>query len=113
MKITVQSIHFTADQKLLDFINTKLNKLDQFFDHIIEGSVFLKLDKAENDENKIFEIKLMVPGNTLFAKYQSKSFEEACDHSIDSMSQQIKKHKEKVRNRHADKDEIISEIVQN
>jgi putative sigma-54 modulation protein len=106
MKITVQSIHFTADQKLLDFINTKLNKLDQFFDHIIEGSVFLKLDKAENDENKIFEI-------TLFAKYQSKSFEEACDHSIDSMSQQIKKHKEKVRNRHADKDEIISEIVQN
>ena len=55
MKIRVQSIHFTADSKLLDFIQTRVDKLDQFFDQIISGEVYLKLDNSYNEENKIKE----------------------------------------------------------
>lgn len=97
MKIRVQSIHFSADVKLLDFIQKKANKLDQFFDHIISGEVYLKLENTEDEANKITEIKLLIPGNDLFAKEQCKTFEEATDKAIESLRRQIGKHKEKLR----------------
>lgn len=97
MKIRVQSIHFTADRKLLDFIQKKADKLDQYFDQIISGEVYLKLENVEDEANKISEIKLIVPGMTLFAKEQCKSFEEATDLAIESLRKQITKHKDKTR----------------
>ena len=97
MKIRVQSIHFSADKKLLEFIQKKVDKLDLFFDQIISGEVYLKLENVEDPENKISEIKLMVPGGTLFAKEQCKSFEEATDLAIESLKKQITKHKDKTR----------------
>ena len=97
MKIRVQSIHFTADVKLLDFIQKKADKLDQFFDQIISGDVYLRLEKTEDEANKISEIKLSIPGNDLFAKEQCKSFEEATDKAVESLRRQLEKHKEKVR----------------
>ena len=97
MKITVQSIHFTADYKLLDFIQKKVDKLDQFFDQIINGEVYLKLENVDDEANKVSEIKLLVPGMTMFAKEQCKSFEEATDLAIESLRKQITKHKDKTR----------------
>jgi putative sigma-54 modulation protein len=97
MKVTIQSVHFTADQKLLDFIEAKLQKLGATYDAIIEGEVTLKLDNASNNENKITEIRLHVPGNDLFAKRQCNSFEEAADQVVDALRNQIMKHKEKIR----------------
>lgn len=97
MKITVQSIHFNADYKLQDFIQKKVDKLDQFFDQIISGEVYLKLENVEDEANKISEIKLIVPGMTMFAKEQCKTFEEATDLAIESLRKQITKHKDKTR----------------
>ncbi len=101
MKITIQSIHFTADKKLIDFIQRKLDKLDLFYDHIIDGSVFLKLDKAEDTANKIVEIKLNLPGTAIFVKEQRQTFEEATDISIESLQKQLKRFKEKLRTHNA------------
>jgi putative sigma-54 modulation protein len=95
MKITVQSIHFTADRKLLDFIQKKADKLDTFYDHIISGEVYLKLENVEDEANKVAEIKLLLPGNRIFAKEQCKTFEEATDLAIESLRKQIEKHKQK------------------
>ncbi len=97
MKITIQSIRFDADIKLLNFIQKKANKLDQYFDQIVSGAVYLKLAKVEDEANKICEIKLNVPGGTMFAKAQCKSFEEATDLSIESLIKQITRHKAKNR----------------
>ena len=97
MKIRVQSIHFNADKKLLECIQKKVDKLDQFFDQIISGEVYLKLENLDNEANKISEIKLMVPGTTMFAKEQCKTFEEATDLAIESLKKQITKHKDKTR----------------
>ena len=57
MKIRVQSIHFDADKKLLQFIEEKVDKLVHFYDHIIGGEVTLKVDKASDNKNKIVQIK--------------------------------------------------------
>ncbi|HQV00388.1 MAG: ribosome-associated translation inhibitor RaiA [Bacteroidia bacterium] len=98
MKLKVHSIHFDADKKLIAFVEEKVDKLLTFFDHIIDGEVYLKLDKAENSKNKIAEIKLHAPGKTLFAKEQCVSFEEATDLAVDALRKQLSKHKEKVKN---------------
>jgi putative sigma-54 modulation protein len=109
MKIRVQSIHFNADKKLLEFIQRKVDKLDQYFDQIISGEVYLKLENVEDEANKISEIKLNVPGMTMFAKEQCKTFEEATDLSIESLKKQITKHKDKTRAKLSEHKDILSE----
>ncbi len=95
MKVKIQSIHFDADEKLLNFVEGKVGKLNTFSNAIIDGEVFLRLEKSSSTENKIAEIKLLIPGNDLFAKRQCKTFEEATDQAIEALRRQLKKQKEK------------------
>jgi len=97
MKIKIHSIHFNADKKLLDYIQEKVDRLLLFYEHIIDGEVFLKLNKANGSENKIVEIKVNAPGKTLFSKEQKSTFEEATNKAFESLAKQVKKHKQKVR----------------
>jgi putative sigma-54 modulation protein len=97
MEIQIQSIHFKADQKLINFINEKVSKLNQYFEGIINGEVFLRLDKSDDSANKVAEIKLNVPGSDLYVKRQCKTFEEAIDSGVEALTKQIKKYKDKAR----------------
>jgi len=97
MNIQIHSVRFDADKKLLNFITHKVNKLGQFNDQILGAEVFLRLDKSDKSENKIAEIKLNSPVHPLFAKKQSKTFEEAIDLVIDALKKQITRQKEKLR----------------
>ena len=97
MIVRVQSVNFTADQKLIAFIQKKLDKLDQFHDRIIDGEVYLKVDNNHQKENKITEIKINIPGIDLVVKKQSRSFEHAADLSAEALKRQLKKYKEKYR----------------
>jgi putative sigma-54 modulation protein len=98
MQVKIQSIHFNADRKLLDFIQERVDKLDHYYDGIMGGEVFLRLEKSKDTQNKIAEIKLQTRTGELFAKRQCKSFEEAVSESADALRNQVKKHKEKVKN---------------
>jgi len=95
MKLQMHSIHFDADEKLLEFIQKRTDKLETFYDRIIDGEVFLRLDKNVNYGNKVVEIKLNMPGNQIFAKEHSKSFEAATDEAVEALRRQLKKFKEK------------------
>lgn len=97
MDIKMHSIRFDADQKLLDFIDTKVNKLPSIYDNIMGAEVFLRLNNDEDRENKLVEIKLDVKGQSVFAKKQCRTFEEATDLSIDALKKQLVKRKEKFR----------------
>ena len=97
MKVRIQSIHFDADTSLLQFIQDKVDKLIVFYDHIIGSEVILKLDKASDMKNKIVQIIIQIPGNDLMAKEQCRTFEEATDLCVETLSRQIKRHKEKLR----------------
>jgi len=97
MKLQVHSIHFDADNKLINFIQRKLDKLDTFYSRLVDGEVFLRLNN-EGVENKTVEIKLRVPGNQLFAVEKARSFEEATDLAADALRMQLKKFKTKIKN---------------
>lgn len=92
MKLNMHSIHFDADVKLLEFIQRKIDKLETFYDQIVDGEVFLRVNNSKV-ENKTVEIKLNIPGNQLFAKEEAKSFEEATDLAAEALRRQLKKFK--------------------
>lgn len=95
MKLKIQSIHFDATRKLLDYIEEKLDKLDTFYPRIIDGDVVLRLEKNDRSKNKIVEIKLNIPGNTLFVKEQDTSFEIAAINATEGIKKQLLNHKGK------------------
>lgn len=95
MDIQVHAVHFKADQKLIDFVNSKVAKLQTFFDNIISSEVYLRLE-PNADENKIAEVKIMMPGKEIFARKQCKTFEEAADLAVEALRKQVHRHKEKV-----------------
>ena len=97
MQVKIHSVQFKADQKLESFIEDKLVKLNGFYDQIMGSEVFLKLENTNGPDNKITEIRLSIPGNDLFAKKQSKTFEEATDQAIEALRRQIHKHKDRVK----------------
>ena len=97
MNIQIHSVRFDADKKLIDFVHQKLTKLTQFGESIVSAEVYLRLDNDEERENKITEIKLEYPRGPLFARKQSKSFEESTDQAVDALKRQITKHKEKMK----------------
>jgi len=93
--IKIHSIHFDSDKKLEEFIDSKVNKLIKLDSNILGAEVFLRLEKSQDKDNKVVEIRLEVPGYDLFAKKQSHSFEAAADASIDALRIQLKKYKGK------------------
>jgi len=95
MKLQIQSLHFDADKKLLDYVTKKMDKLDTFHDKIIDGEVIMRLEKDTNQENKLVECKVHLPGMPLFVKEKSRTFEAAIDEAVESLKIQIKKQKEK------------------
>ena len=97
MDIRIQSVHFNADTRLLDYIQEKVDKLVHFYDRIIAGEIILKLDKSSDLHNKVIHVKLHIPGNDIFVQEKGRSFEEATDIAIEVLARQIKKRKEKMR----------------
>jgi putative sigma-54 modulation protein len=95
MKLQIHSKRFDADDKLIDLIKKKLIKLETFYDRIIDGEVFLRIENDESRINKIIEIKLNIPGDQLFAKERARSFEIGADEATEALRRQIKKFKEK------------------
>ena len=95
MTTNIQSVHFDADKKLIDFVNEKMTKLKTYHDGLINGEVIMRIDKSSTSENKVAEIKILAKGQELFSKKQSASFEESIDLACEALKTQIKKHKEK------------------
>jgi putative sigma-54 modulation protein len=97
MKVDIQSIHFDADQKLLDFINKKIEKVGTYYEDIRSIDVYLRLEKDAEKENKTVEVKINMNNNPIFAKEHSSTFEAATDMVLDKLVSQVKKHKEKIQ----------------
>ena len=95
MNTTINAVKFKADEKLEKFVNEKVSKLDRLIDNATKCEVNLKVDKPESDNNKIAELSLTLPGQTLFNSKQADTFEEAVAQCVDSMKAQIEKYKER------------------
>ena len=97
MDIRINSVHFDASSKLEEFVTNKVQKLLSKNENITGAEVFLRLEKNQNTENKVSEIKLLVPKTELFARKQAKTFEEATDLTVEALRRQLIRYKETLR----------------
>ena len=100
MKITTRSVHFTADQKLLDYIETKLSKVEKYYDRVVEANVVLKLENSGQIKDKIVDLRVKVPGHVLVSSRENKTFEKAFDEALSNTKRQLRKYKEKLKSKH-------------
>ena len=99
MEIKIQAIHFEATEKLQDFIQKKVSKLEKFSDEISKVEVSLKVVKPETAMNKESAIVIAVPGSELRASKVCDTFEEGIDECCSILTRQLEKYKEKQKNR--------------
>lgn len=100
MKLDIQTVHFTADQKLIEFLEARINGLLKYFDRITDGEAYLKLENSGQIRDKVVEIKIKVPGNTLLGTATDKVFESAIDDACKALKRQLIKYKDKQRATH-------------
>lgn len=97
MEIRIKSIHFDATEKLQEFINKKVEKLQKSYEDIQKVEVQLKVEKPAAALNKTTSLTVTAPGNTLFVEKTCDTFEEGVDLCLDAMKVQVTKFKEKQR----------------
>ena len=93
MVIRVQSIKFDADQKLLDFVEKKLARLEKFYDEITGVDVALSLVPDHNTKN--VKVQVNIPGNTIVVEENAKTFEDAVVDCADILKEKLVRVKEK------------------
>ena len=95
MKINLQSLHFKASDNLKEFTEDKVGKLARLDDKIISADVTLFSDDGKNVDNKVCEIRLVVPGYDDFVKKNAESFEEAIMDAVDVLQKILRRKKDK------------------
>ena len=91
--INVKSLKFDADQKLLDFVQKKVEKVEKFFDNL--GDIDVTLSLLPDAENKKVKLQTRIPGEDLVIERSAKTFEEAVTDAVDAMKEKIIRSKEK------------------
>lgn len=94
MEITIQSLHLQPGKKLLDAIENKFSRIEKIYDRIQSCEVTLKKEKTSNQKSCIAEVKLNVPGKTLFMKEKAETFESALNKVIYEIRQRLAEYKE-------------------
>lgn len=95
MKVLLNAVKFSPDEKLKVFVEEKVGKVERLLPDALQAEVNLKVEKPETNNNKIAEIRIVVRRNDLFVSKQADSFEEAVMLAIDALKTQIDKFKEK------------------
>ncbi|MBP9987242.1 MAG: ribosome-associated translation inhibitor RaiA [Bacteroidales bacterium] len=93
MEIKVQSIKFDADQKLLDYIEKKVSKVEKFYDGVGDCEVSLSL--LPDPENKNVQIRVAIPGSEVFVEKNADTFETAITECVGILKEKLVSVKEK------------------
>ena len=96
MEATIKAIHFDISEKLVSFINKKIDKLVRRYESISDADVTLKVVKPETAMNKEAQVKLLIPQTPdLFASKTADTFEEAVDLCLGALEPQLEKLKQR------------------
>ena len=96
METNIKAVHFDISDKLVDFLNKKIEKISRRNESVTKVDVTLTLVKPETAKNKEAGVKLTVPGTgEIFASKTADTFEEAFDLAVDALKPQLEKIKDK------------------
>ena len=98
MKYIFQSINFNSEDKLINLVKKRTNKLKLFFNKIDSVQVYAKLKNNNTSLNKEVELMISLPGENLIARKTSYSFESSLKLVLSKIFRMLKKRKYKLKN---------------
>lgn len=96
MNLNLTGHHLEITPALREYIQSKLSKVSNHFDHMIDVKVTLTVEKLAQK----VEATIHVPGNDLHAECSSENMYSAIDLLADKLDRQVVKHKEKHGDHH-------------
>ena len=96
MQIKLSGHHVEITQALHDYVHDKLERIERHFDNVTSAQVILSVDKLIQKA----EATIHVAGNEIFADAADEDLYAAIDALSDKIDRQIKKHKEKLTDKH-------------
>lgn len=96
MEIIINSVNFKADTVLETFVKEKVSKLFNQCDKIVRANVILRETESGNPENKLCEIRLMIPGNDHIVKKCTAVYEKSILQAVEVLQKIIRRKKTKV-----------------
>lgn len=98
MNINFEYKDVSASTRLEALATEKLEKLENKYDFIVAADVYFKSEKTRGeDTGKVVEIRLNVPGTTLFSSTNNTSFEASIAKAVSEVQVQVKKRKDKMQ----------------
>ncbi len=94
MQININGHHIDLTDSMQDYVRTKFDKLERFFEHINSVQVILRVEKMK----QIAEATLHVNSGEIFAEADDDNMYAAIDSLVDKLVRQLNKHKEKLSN---------------
>ncbi len=95
MQTSVTFKNLDSSDNLKDYVGDKLNRFDKYLDNPAEASVVLAVEKFRHSA----EINIFGDRLSLTAKEETNDMYSAIDMALDKLEKQIKKSKEKIRER--------------
>lgn len=99
MNVQIRTPDVRIDQQTKDFMYKKLNKLSQFFDRIIDVTALAKEENVNGKDQKVVDIKIIVPGRVVIGSGQGDSFMTAVEKAVHTASRNLRRYKDKLRAR--------------
>lgn len=112
MNLTISGHHLELTPAIRDYVQTKLERIWRHFDHVIDISVILTVDKhPEKEKRQRAEITLRVRGKDLHVESISHDLYAAIDTLIDKLDRQVIKYKTRMQDHHHQAIKHIPEAV--
>jgi ribosome-associated inhibitor A len=98
MHINFEYKDVSASKRLEALATEKLEKLEAKYTFIVNTDVYFKRENTTSpDTGSISEIRINVPGTTLFAESNNGSFEVSLAQACNEVAKQLRKKKEKMQ----------------
>jgi len=91
MNLKLTGSHVEITEAMREYVSSKISKITRHFDHVIDVSVILSIDKLKQKA----EANIHIRGKDIFVEADSENMYASIDSLIDKLDRQILKHKEK------------------
>ena len=98
MQINLTGHHIEITPALRDYVHGKLERIERHFENVTSVHVILSVEKLRHKA----EATIHVAGNDIYADAIEEDMYASIDGLVDKIDRQIKKHKEKLTDKHRD-----------
>lgn len=91
MNLKLTGNHVEITDPMREYVVSKISKITRHFDHVIDVSVILSVEKLKQKA----EANVHIRGKDIFVETDSEDMYASIDSLIDKLDRQILKHKEK------------------